>query len=152
MSCETTPDLVSVLVPLYNRERTIGAALESVLAQTYQNFEVVIVDDGSSDGSAEVAAQYSHGDERFLVLRHAANRGAAAALNTAIGAAQRQEYQPNSRAEWDNVVSYSKSGFGGDHLIKGGVQFARQTTTERVTRSGRFSVTVAVMPVPLLLM
>jgi hypothetical protein len=46
-------------------------------------------------------------------------------LNTAIGAAQRQEYQPNSRAEWDNVASYSKSGWGGDHLFKGGVQYAR---------------------------
>jgi hypothetical protein len=46
-------------------------------------------------------------------------------LNTATGAAQRQEYQPNSRAEFDNVMSYSKSGLGGDHLIKGGVQFAR---------------------------
>jgi hypothetical protein len=45
--------------------------------------------------------------------------------NTATGAAQRQEYQPNSRAEFDNVVSYSKAGMGGDHLIKGGVQFAR---------------------------
>ncbi len=46
-------------------------------------------------------------------------------LNTATGAAARQEYQPNSRTEWDNVLSYTKSGWGGDHLFKGGVQFAR---------------------------
>ncbi len=46
-------------------------------------------------------------------------------LNTAKGAAPRQEYQPNSRTEWDNVVWYTKSGWGGDHLFKGGVQFAR---------------------------
>jgi hypothetical protein len=46
-------------------------------------------------------------------------------LNTATGAAVRQEYQPNSRAEFDNIVSYTMSGLGGDHLIKGGVQFAR---------------------------
>ena len=45
--------------------------------------------------------------------------------NTAIGAAQRQEYQPNSRAEFDNIVSYSATGLGGTHLVKGGVQFAR---------------------------
>jgi carboxypeptidase family protein/TonB-dependent receptor-like protein len=55
------------------------------------------------------------------------------ALNTAIGAAQRQEYQPNSRAEFDNVVSYSKSGLGGDHLIKGGVQFARLYFDDKYT-------------------
>jgi hypothetical protein len=47
------------------------------------------------------------------------------ALNTAKGAANRQEYQPNSRIEWDNSMSYSASGLGGDHLIKGGVQFSR---------------------------
>jgi outer membrane receptor protein involved in Fe transport len=46
-------------------------------------------------------------------------------LNTGINAAAGQEYQPNSRTEFDNVLSYSKSGWGGDHLFKGGVQFAR---------------------------
>jgi hypothetical protein len=46
-------------------------------------------------------------------------------LDTANFAAQRQEEQPNSRIEFDNIVSYSKTGWGGDHLFKGGVQFAR---------------------------
>jgi hypothetical protein len=45
-------------------------------------------------------------------------------LNTGINAAAGQEYQPNSRTEFDNVVSYSKSNWGGEHLFKGGVQFA----------------------------
>jgi hypothetical protein len=45
--------------------------------------------------------------------------------NTGLFAAAGQEYQPNSRTEFDNVLSYSKSGWGGDHLFKGGVQFAR---------------------------
>jgi carboxypeptidase family protein/TonB-dependent receptor-like protein len=48
-----------------------------------------------------------------------------ATLNTANFAAQRHEENPNSRAQFDNVVSYGTSGFGGDHLLKGGVQFAR---------------------------
>ncbi|HEY2908530.1 MAG TPA: TonB-dependent receptor, partial [Vicinamibacterales bacterium] len=55
------------------------------------------------------------------------------ALNTAVGAAPRQEYQPNSRLEFDNVVSYTKSGLGGDHLIKGGVQFARLHFDDKYT-------------------
>lgn len=45
--------------------------------------------------------------------------------NTANFAANRQEYQPNSRIEWDNAMSYSLSALGGDHLLKGGVQFSR---------------------------
>ena len=48
-----------------------------------------------------------------------------ATLDTAKNAAQRNEQQPNSRIQFDNAVSYSKSGWGGDHLFKGGAQFAR---------------------------
>src|SRR5207237_10292077 len=46
-------------------------------------------------------------------------------LDTGRNAAQRAEQQPNSRIQFDNTVSYSKSGLGGDHLFKSGVQFAR---------------------------
>src|SRR5438270_7600175 len=48
-----------------------------------------------------------------------------ATLDTAKNAAQRNEQQPNSRVQFDNSLSYSKSGWGGDHLFKGGVQFGR---------------------------
>lgn len=49
---------VSVLIPCYNAGRYLGAALDSVLAQTYRNFEILVVDDGSEDDSAAVAARY----------------------------------------------------------------------------------------------
>ena len=49
---------VSVLIPTYNAGRYLGAALESVLGQTYQDFEIIVVDDGSEDDTAAVAAQY----------------------------------------------------------------------------------------------
>ena len=52
-------------------------------------------------------------------------------LNTADFAAQRHEEQPNSRAQFDNTVSFTKSGWGGDHLFKGGVQFARLSFEDR---------------------
>lgn len=77
--------LVSVVIPLYNKERYVGEALQSVLSQTVQDFEVVVVDDGSTDGSAERVAAIK--DERIRLLRQI-NAGAAAARNTGIMAAQ----------------------------------------------------------------
>ena len=58
---------VSVLIPCYNAERYLSAALDSVLAQTYQDFEIIVVDDGSTDDSAAVAARYP----RVRCFRHA---------------------------------------------------------------------------------
>jgi len=73
---------VTVVVPVHNRAATVGRAVRSILSQTFQNFEIVVVDDGSNDGSA-VAAQ-AIGDPRILVVRHERNRGASAARNTGI--------------------------------------------------------------------
>lgn len=77
--------LVSVIVPTYNRATLIARALRSVLAQTYQNIEVIVVDDASSDTTTEVVASLQDG--RIKYIRHDANRGGAAARNTGISAA-----------------------------------------------------------------
>jgi glycosyltransferase involved in cell wall biosynthesis len=77
---------VSVVVPVYNRARTLARALSSILAQTFPDFELIVVDDGSTDDSAGVAEGF--GDSRIRVLRHPENRGVAAARNTGIGAAR----------------------------------------------------------------
>jgi len=50
---------ISVVIPLYNKVRHIKRALDSVLAQTYQDFEVIVVNDGSTDGSEKVVEQYT---------------------------------------------------------------------------------------------
>lgn len=76
-----TPALVSVLMPCYNAERWIGAALESVLAQTWPAVEVIVVDDGSTDASLAVATRYVR---RGVRVESQENRGAAAARNTAL--------------------------------------------------------------------
>ena len=57
--------LVSVIIPTYNRGHLIGETLDSVLAQTYQNWECIIVDDGSSDNTDEVVSEYVKKDSRF---------------------------------------------------------------------------------------
>jgi glycosyltransferase involved in cell wall biosynthesis len=57
--------LVSIIIPTYNRAHLIGETLDSVLAQTYQNWECIIVDDGSSDTTDEVVEEYTKKDTRF---------------------------------------------------------------------------------------
>ncbi len=80
--------LVSVVIPLYNRATTIKQALQSVLDQTYQDFEILVVDDGSIDCSEEICKGFSLKHKSVRYLRHGHNRGAQAARNTGIKAAQ----------------------------------------------------------------
>ena len=78
-----TDPLVSVIIPVYNGGRYLRAALESVFAQTYRPFEVIVVDDGSSDDSGVIAQSFP--DVRYI---HQTNQGVAAARNNGIDAAQ----------------------------------------------------------------
>ena len=80
--------VVSVIVAAYNAEASIGAAIESVLSQTVSNLELVIVDDGSVDRTADIAFSFREADARVKVLRHRESRGPSAARNTAISAAR----------------------------------------------------------------
>jgi glycosyltransferase involved in cell wall biosynthesis len=75
--------LVSVIVPAYNAEAFIEQTLNSVLSQTYRNIEVLVVDDGSQDRSAEIAKSLAQRDKRVILLQQL-NKGVAAARNLAI--------------------------------------------------------------------
>ncbi|WP_068921269.1 bifunctional glycosyltransferase/CDP-glycerol:glycerophosphate glycerophosphotransferase [Planobispora rosea] len=75
--------LISVIVPIYNVEPYLTACLESLAAQTWRDVEVVMVDDGSPDASAEIAQRYAADDPRFLLLRQP-NRGLGAARNAGL--------------------------------------------------------------------
>ncbi|MGB9694174.1 MAG: glycosyltransferase family 2 protein [Fervidobacterium sp.] len=80
---------MSVVLPTYNRAHLLRRAVQSILNQTYQNFEVIVVDDCSSDNTENVVKGFC--DERIRYVRHEKNKGAAAARNTGIKAA-RGEY------------------------------------------------------------
>jgi glycosyltransferase involved in cell wall biosynthesis len=75
--------LVSIVIPLYNAEKFISETLDSVLAQTYQNWECIIVDDGSKDASKEQVAEYCLKDKRFQ-YHWQPNSGASSARNKGI--------------------------------------------------------------------
>ena len=75
-----TTDLVSVIIPVYNSEKFLEECLDSILAQTYQNIEVIVVDDGSTDASPDILERYS--DKINIISQK--NQGLASALNLGI--------------------------------------------------------------------
>ena len=78
--------LVSVLLPVHDGEAYLAAAMDSILLQTYDNFELIVIDDGSTDGSAHVALGYE--DARVRVVRNETNLGLVAALNNGLALAR----------------------------------------------------------------
>ncbi len=80
-------DLVSIIMPTYNRQHVICEAIESVLAQTYDNFELIIIDDGSTDNTKKTISDYQKNDRRikYLTISHS---GAPAARNAGIDIAK----------------------------------------------------------------
>lgn len=78
--------MISVLMPVYNVSKYLEKTLESVKAQTYTDFEVIMVDDGSTDSSGTICDKWAENDARFKVI-HTENRGVSAARNTALSLA-----------------------------------------------------------------
>ena len=81
-------NLVSVIMPVYNCENFIGFAVESVINQTYNNWELIMVDDASTDNSLDIILKYANSDSRIRIIRLRKNFGAAVARNKAIEAAK----------------------------------------------------------------
>ena len=75
--------LISVIIPVYNVEKYLQECVDSVLAQTYQNFEIILVDDGSTDSSGAICDEYAKQDERISVL-HQENKGLSITRNNGL--------------------------------------------------------------------
>ena len=73
--------LVSILVPFYNVEQYIDRCIQSLIDQTYENIEILLIDDCSPDKSLEIAQNYAHNDPRIKILRYEKNRGLGGARN-----------------------------------------------------------------------
>ena len=79
--------LISVLIPVYNVKRYLSECIESVINQTYQNIEILIIDDGSTDGSSYLCDLFAKKDERIIVI-HTENRGLSSARNLGISSSR----------------------------------------------------------------
>ena len=75
--------LVTVIIPVFNVQDYIRDALESVRNQTYKNLEIIIIDDGSTDGSSDICDYYANADNRIKVI-HQDNMGLSAARNAGL--------------------------------------------------------------------
>lgn len=82
-----TMPLITIIVPVYQVKEYIGECVESLLAQTYTNLEILLVDDGSTDGSGELCDEYAAKDSRIQVI-HQENQGAAGSRNTGLDHAE----------------------------------------------------------------
>ena len=74
---------ISVIVPVYNVERYLRECLDSVLHQTFENFDVILINDGSRDDSGKICDEYALKDERIKVI-HKPNSGVSDTRNTGI--------------------------------------------------------------------
>ena len=77
------PELISIIVPVYNVEKCIGKCVNSIQRQTYQDLEIILVDDGSTDGSGGICDQYALKDSRIKVI-HKQNEGLSDARNSGL--------------------------------------------------------------------
>lgn len=91
--------LVSIIIPIYNAENTLRKCLGRVRNQTYENIEVLLVDDGSTDHSGEICQEYCAADPRFRLLRQA-HQGVAAGRNRAMAEAKGTYLQFCDSDDW----------------------------------------------------
>lgn len=90
----SAPPTISVIIPVYNTEKYLHRCIDSVLAQTYQDFELLLIDDGSKDSSGAICDEYAVGDSRVKVF-HKENGGVSSARNVGLD---------NARGEWITFV------------------------------------------------
>ena len=92
MNQELVDSLVSIITPCYNSEKYISDTIESVIKQKYKNWEMIIVDDFSSDNSVQIIEKYVKLDSRIILVKLDSNKGAGYARNKAIKKAKGQYY------------------------------------------------------------
>ena len=83
-------DLISIIVPVYKAEKHISECVDSILSQTYENFELILVDDGSPDNSGKICDEYASRDKRIRVI-HKENGGVSSARNTGLDNAKGED-------------------------------------------------------------
>lgn len=94
--------MVSIIVPVYNAEQTLRTCLRSLIAQSWRNLEIIVVDDCSTDGTAMIAAEEAHRDPRIRLIRHPSNEGAYVSRNTGLMVASGAFYTVHDADDWSH--------------------------------------------------
>ena len=98
--------MISIIIPVYNSEKYLNKCIDSVLSQNYNDFELILVNDGSTDRSGEICEEYFRKDKRVTVINQD-NRGVSAARNSGLN---------NARGEW--VAFIDSDDYIGDDFLK----------------------------------
>ena len=112
--------LVSVIVPVYNGADTLPTALRSLRQQSWTNLEIIVVDDASDDGSAEVARGFARDDDRFRLVELAENAGVYGARNAGLGVANGEYVTIHDADDWSHAEKIESQ----LDLIRAGAPFA----------------------------
>lgn len=127
-------ELISVIIPVYNVARYLPECLNSVIHQTYQNLEILLVDDGSTDNSGKVCADYARNDFRIKVI-HQKNMGVAEARNTGISHASGTYVAFIDADDWaepDALEAMLDQMYGAD-IVTAGYWKERESGQDKIT-------------------
>lgn len=112
---------ISVIVPVYNTEKYLHRCVDSILSQTFKDFELLLIDDGSTDKSGEICDEYAQKDERVKVW-HKENGGVSSARNIGLDAAKGEWVtfsDSDDKLEEDWLSTFSKNMNGYDAVVSG---------------------------------
>ncbi len=133
--------LISVIIPVYNLEDYISRCLDSILRQTYTNLQILVINDGSSDNSAEIVTQYVRNDSR-VVLINKDNEGVSTARNIGLNAAIGEYVMFVDGDDWieDDMIEnlYALSGKGEMDFVGGGFVFEDLASGRKRYSPGNF--------------
>ena len=131
--------LISIIVPVYNRENTLDVCIRGILASKYKNIELVLVDDGSTDGSLDVCNRYAEEDSRVVVVAQK-NQGVSAARNAGIRV---------SKGEWVTFIDSDDTVLDSyfDNLVRyGDLEHVDMTLVDRCSGKIKNGVAVQLFP------
>lgn len=130
-SCEKKVPFISVIIPTFNREKEVVRSIDSVLMQSFNNFEIIIIDDASTDDTLGVLSQYD--DRRISIYRHSSNSGVSCARNLGIKKSKSKliafldsddEWLPEKLSSQVDLIRVAPSSIG---MIYGGVENVKDT-------------------------
>lgn len=128
--------LVTIIMPCFNAEKTIRHAVKSILGQTWQKLELIIVDDASTDGTWKIIKQLQHLDSRVIAVRNAENVGPYVSKNLALSIAKGKYITGHDADDWahpDRIAIQTSALLESDGVLK-----ANMAKMLRMTEEGRF--------------